>query len=110
MNMPSSASEGSLVHVVTLECKDDEHATRCLAALKDYGKPDALAFKCLAYEFGLKEGTTDTVCLVERWNQWEDLDALLSAKVVPALPMYNQLLKRPFDPARDTMRIRLSST
>jgi len=27
--------------------------------------------------------------------------------VIPALPHYNTLLKRPFDPARDTLRIRL---
>jgi hypothetical protein len=94
---------------VTLECKDNEHAQQCLAALENYGKPDALAFKCASYEFGLKEGTTDTVCLVERWNRWKDLDALLSEKVVPALPTYNQLLKRPFDPAKDTCRIKLTS-
>ena len=62
------------MHVVTLECKDPEHATRCLAALTESGRPDALACHCLSYEFGLKEGTTDTVCLVERWNRWEDLD------------------------------------
>ena len=100
--------EGRLLHVVTLECKDEENAKRCLEALTHNGKPDALLFKCRSYEFGLKEGTTDTVCIVERWNQWQDLDALLTTKVVPALPMYNQLLKRPFDPAKDRMRIRLS--
>lgn len=71
---------------------------------------DAMSFNCRSYEFGLKEGTADTVFLVERWNRWEDLDALLGAKVVPALPMYNQLLKRPFDPARDTLRIQLSAS
>jgi len=95
------------VHVVTLECKDAEHAARCIRALRDFGRPDALAFNCASYEFGLKEGTLDTVCVVERWREWKDLDALLEAKVVPALPMYNQLLKRPFDPANDTVRITL---
>jgi hypothetical protein len=55
------------------------------------------------------EGTVDTVCLVERWRQWSDLDALLNEKVVPSVPMYNQLLRRPFDPSRDTMRIKLCS-
>jgi len=34
--------------------------------------------------------------------------ALLAAKVVPALPMYDALLKWPFDPAPDTVRVRLS--
>jgi hypothetical protein len=71
--------------------------------------PDALAFNCVSYEFGMRDGTVDTVCLVERWRQWSDLDALLSEKVVRALPMYNQLLRRPFDPSRDTMRIKLCS-
>lgn len=104
-----STTEGPFLHVVTLECKDADHAERCIDALANYGRPDALAFNCRSYEFGLKEGATDTVCLVERWSRWEDLDALLSAKVVPALPLYNQLLKRPFDSARDTLRIRLSS-
>ncbi|MGE0104943.1 MAG: hypothetical protein AB7H86_22250 [Blastocatellales bacterium] len=99
---------GKLIHLVTLECKDGEHAARCIDALSNYGKPDAHAFNCLSYEFGLKKGTTDTVHLVERWSRWEDLDALLAEKVVPALPLYNQLLKRPFDPAQDTVRIELS--
>ena len=108
--MKANGSNGPLMHVVTLECRDDENAKRCLDALANYGKPDAEAFKCLSYEFGLKEGTTDTVYLVERWNRWEDLDALLSAKVVPALPTYNQLLKRPFDPAKDTLRITLAQS
>ncbi len=88
--------------------REGDHAKRCIDALANHGRPDALAFNCRPYEFGLKEGTTDTVCLVERWRRWEDLDALLNAKVVPALPLYNQLLKRPFDPARDTVRIRLA--
>jgi len=109
MSTNSSIGEGSLVHVVTLDCKDESHATQCIEALANHGRPDALAFNCLSYEFGLKEGTTDTVCLIERWRRWQDLDALLSAKVVPALPMYNQLLKQPFDPAKNTLRIKLSN-
>ena len=107
--MTESRSDGTCVHVVTLACKDAEHATRCIAALAGYGKPDALAFNCISYEFGLKEGTTDTVYLIERWRRWRDLDALLTQKIVPALPMYNQLLKRPFDPARDTVRVALAA-
>lgn len=103
---PSNA--GQFVHVVTLACKDPEHAKRCIEALTNYGRPDALAFNCISYEFGIKEGTLDTVYIVERWRRWQDLDALLTAKVVPALPMYNQLLKTPFDPSSDTARINLS--
>lgn len=95
--------------MITLECKDGEHAAHCIEALTNYGRPDALTFNCISYEFGLKEGTSDTVCLVERWSRWEDLDLLLSTKVIPALPMYNQLLKRPFDPAKDALRIKLSN-
>ena len=105
-NIPGS--DGSLVHVVTLACKDEAHAKRCLAALASYGRPDALAFNCVSYEFGLEEGKPDTVHLVERWRSWQDLDALLREKVVPALPTYNQLLKRPFDPAKDTLRVALT--
>ncbi|MGE0145145.1 MAG: hypothetical protein AB7T19_17810 [Planctomycetota bacterium] len=96
------------MHLVTLNCKDAEHAARCMEALANYGRPDALAFNCVSYEFGLKLGATDTVYIVERWRQWRDLDALLTEKVVPALPLYNQLLKQPFDPARDTVRINLA--
>ena len=107
--MANATTEGHLVHVVTLECKDAEHASRCISALGTYGRPDALAFNCRSYDFGLKVGTTDTVCLVERWSRWEDLDALLSEKVVPALPLYNQLLRRPFDPGADTLRVDLSN-
>ena len=62
----------------------------------NHGRLDAPAFNCRSYGFGLKEGVADTVCIVERWSRWEDLEALLSAKVVPALPLYNQLPKRPF--------------
>jgi hypothetical protein len=103
-----NSKSAPLLHLVTLACKDAEHATRCLAALREYGQPDALAYRCASYEFGLKEGTTDTVYLAERWSRWEDLDALLTEKVVPALPTYNALLKEPFDPARDTLRVHLS--
>jgi hypothetical protein len=108
--MPTSYSSGAgqLVHVVTLECKDDEHATRCLEALRNYGRPDALAYNCVSYDFGLKEGTSDMVYIVEYWHRWQDLDSLLQEKVVPALPLYNELLKRPFDPATDTLRINLA--
>jgi quinol monooxygenase YgiN len=108
MSTQSVSTEGRLLHLVTLACKDQEHARHCIAALTTNGRPDALAFHCISYEFGVKEGASDTVYLVERWSRWEDLDALLAAKVVPALTMYNQLLKRPFDPAQDTVRIRLS--
>lgn len=110
--MPSEGryeeTKANRVHLVTLECMDEARATQCLEALAERGRPDALAFKCVAYEFGLKHGTTDTVCIVERWNRWEDLDSLLHEKVVPALPAYNALLKRPFDPARDTLRVELA--
>ena len=51
----------------------------------------------------------DAAYVVERWRRWQDLDALLKEKVVPALPMYNPLLKRPFVPAKDTLRITLRS-
>ncbi|MGA0116549.1 MAG: hypothetical protein ACO3IW_13480 [Burkholderiales bacterium] len=102
------ANEGQFVHIVTLECKDSEHAKRCIEALANYGKPDALTFNCVSYEFGIKEGTADTVYIIERWRRWQDLDALLTTKIVPALPMYNQLLKTPFDPSRNTARINLS--
>ena len=93
--------------MVTLECKDAEHAQRCLAALEQYGRPDAEAYRCVSYDFGLKEGSEDTVYLVERWQRWEDLDRLLAEKVVPALPTYNALLRREFDPGRDTLRVGL---
>lgn len=107
--MDNPVNAGQFVHVVTLDCKDEEHAKRCIEALTNYGRPDALAFNCVAYEFGIREGTVDTVHIIERWRRWQDLDALLNEKVVPALPMYNQLLKKPFDPSRDTVRIKLSS-
>ncbi len=95
------------VHIVTLECKDAKSAKDCLEALKLYGLPDAQSFRCVSYEFGLKLGHQDTVYLVEHWNSWEDLDALLKEKVIPALPTYNTFLKRPFNPQTDTVRITL---
>jgi hypothetical protein len=95
------------IHIVTLACKDADHARRCLDALANYGRPDALAYRCEAYEFGVVVGTADTIQLVERWHDWKDLDALLGDKVVPALPLYNEMLRRPFDPARDTVRVEL---
>jgi hypothetical protein len=109
MSVENSKTDGQCVHLVALNCKDEEHATRCIEALANYGRPDALAFNCVSYEFGLKCGTTDTVYIVERWRQWRDLDALLTEKVVPTSPMYNQLLKQPFDPSKDTVRISLSN-
>jgi len=104
MTTPATG-DNACIHIVTLACKDAAHASQCLDALTHYGKPDAIAYDCLAYEFGLKEGSADTVYIVERWKQWRDLDALLAEKVVPALPTYNALLKRPFDPALDTLRV-----
>jgi hypothetical protein len=108
MAVSESTSAGPFVHVVTLACKDGAHAKQCVEALASYGRPDALAYNCASYEFGMLEGTVDTVYIIERWRQWSDLDALLNEKVIPALPLYNQLLKRPFDPSSDTMRIKLS--
>jgi hypothetical protein len=108
MSRDDSGAGSQLVHVVTLACKDADHAERCLEALTNHGRPDALAFQCESYEFGIREGTVDTVYILERWRSWQDLDALLQEKVVPALPLYDQLLKRPFDPAKDTVRIRLT--
>lgn len=99
----------TLVHLVSLGCKDADHAQQCLAALHQSGRPDAERYGCRAYEFGLQGGTDDVVRIIERWDRWEDLDALLAECVVPALPVYNQLLARPFDPATDTERITLTS-
>lgn len=98
----------NLVHIVTLQCRDSEMAKKCLQALAEYGRKDALEYHCQSYEFGLKEGTHDTIYLIERWQNWQHLDALLAEKVVPALPMYNAMLRTPFDPAKDTQRVRLS--
>jgi hypothetical protein len=99
---------GRLIQVISLACKDGEHAQRCIEALANCGRPDALVFNCVSDEFGLRDGSSDTAYIIERWRQWSDLGALLEAKVVPALPMYNQLLKKPFDPSTDTLRITLS--
>lgn len=98
---------GQCINIVTLTCKNEELAKQCLSALENYGRPDALSYNCQSYEFGLKEGTSEVICLVERWKNWHDLDRLLLEKVVPALPMYKQLLKKPFDPIKDTLRIKL---
>jgi quinol monooxygenase YgiN len=96
------------VHLVTLACRDADHAQQCIAALADSGRSDALEYGCASYDFGLREGTEDVVRVVERWDSWDDLDALLTERVVPALPVYNQLLARPFDPSSDTERITLA--
>jgi quinol monooxygenase YgiN len=109
MNFPRPQTEGRLLHVVTLQRKDDARTAQRIAALASYGGTDALACSCISYEFGLTEGASDTVLIVEHWNGWQDLDTLLATKIVPALPMYNPLLKRPFDPAKDRLRIRLST-
>jgi quinol monooxygenase YgiN len=101
--MPSN-----LVHLVTLECRDADHARQCLSALAGAGRSDALEYGCRSYDFGLRSGTDDVVRIVERWERWEDLDALLADRVVPALAVYNQLLARPFDPAADTERVTLT--
>jgi hypothetical protein len=112
MTTPTSdrAAHGDLIHIVTLRCRDAENAQRCLQALSAYGRPDAIAFGARAYEFGLELGTSATVRLVERWSRWADLDALLEQKVVPALPLYNEMLAQPFDPQRDTARIELAGS
>lgn len=99
---------GRHIHIVTLACRDAAHAARCLDALAAYGRPDALAFRCVSYEFGRREGSPETVQIIERWNRWEDLDELLRTRVIPALPTYDQLLARPFDPATDTLRVTLA--
>jgi len=109
MKSSNSTPEGRLVHVVTLKCKDADRAAQCLEALSNQGRPDAMDYNCLSYEFGLREGSKDTVVLIERWTDWDDLNLLLMEKVVPALPLYNQLLEQPFNPARDTVRINLSA-
>jgi len=109
MQSQNTDSKGPMVNLSTLICKDETHAKQCLEAIANYGKPDALSYKCFSYEFELKVGTKDAVCVVERWNRWEDLDSLLEDKVIPALPSYNQLLKRPFDFKTDTVRVELSS-
>jgi hypothetical protein len=96
------------MHLVTLRCRDADAAAQCLAALAAYGRPDALAYGCAAYEFGPCEGKPDTVILVERWWRWSDLDRLLGERVLPALPIYNQLLRAPFDPESDTVRVMIA--
>ena len=93
------------IHVVTLRCKDETHAEHCLGALRDHGRPDAMAYGCRSYDFGPQASDSRTIMLVERWDDFSALDRLLAEKVVPALPTYNALLERDFDPANDTMRI-----
>jgi hypothetical protein len=107
--MNAQDKTGNLIHLVTLKCKDSERANQCLHALANYGSVDAMSYDCVAYEFGLQAGSTDTVYIVERWKNWANLDALLQDKVVPALPMYNELLASPFNPATDTLRVELSA-
>lgn len=111
MPQPSDTRDrGLCLHLVTLSCKDAAHAQQCIQALTEYGRPDALAFNCESYEFGLQSGSDDTLFLIERWKNWEDLDRTIAEKVVPNLPMYNRFLKAPFDPARDTVRITLKTS
>lgn len=107
---PMTTHAGRLAHIVTLICKDQENAERCLEALAAYGRPDAMSFNCVSYDFGIRPDSMETVYIIERWNDWADLDALLTSKVIPALPLYNELLKRPFDPRLDTTRIELTSS
>ena len=108
MGNSDQSAAGKCLHVVTLGCKDAAHASQCLQALAAYGRPDALAYGAESYEFGLSPGQADRITLVERWKTFADLDKLLVEKVVPALPVYNALLARPFDPASDTLRIQLA--
>lgn len=103
--MPTPTATGQNIHIVALRCKSAGHATQCLTALRDYGRPDALAYECQSYEFGRKVGDDATVILIERWGDFSQLNRLLTDKVIPALPDYNALLDREFDPARDTLRI-----
>lgn len=105
-NEQANAVEG--IHIVTLRCKGADAASNCLGALDAYGRPDALAYGCESYEFGRVPGDDTTVLLVERWSDFSKLDRLLAEKVVPALPTYNALLERDFDPERDTVRIALA--
>jgi len=63
MTTAGKAREGNLVHLVTLVCNDSAHAQRCLEALRQYGKPDAHAYNCVPFAYGLKEGSPDTVYL-----------------------------------------------
>lgn len=109
MQTNDRTSQTDSIHIVTLRCKDAEHAIKCVQALEAYGRPDALGYGCKSYEFGLKSGEDDTVVLIERWADFGQLDRLLTEKVVPALPVYNALLARAFDPQRDTTRVRLGA-
>ncbi|MCB1552593.1 MAG: hypothetical protein KDJ14_02200 [Xanthomonadales bacterium] len=95
------------VHIVTLDCKDPEHALRCIQMLTQVGLPDAKMFQCVSYEYGLEVGSTERIVLIERWQRWEDLDALIEQCIAPDLDKYNSLLKQPFDVIRDTRRVEL---
>jgi hypothetical protein len=61
MNDDSSAGEGRLLHVVSLDYRDEEHARRCIAAVANCGSPDALAYRCVSYELGVRDDAADTV-------------------------------------------------
>jgi len=76
--------------------------------LERYRKPEALQYGCKAFEYGLKEGTAtkDCVYVCERWDKWADLDKLHNEKFGPnQLPIFNELLKRPFDFNTDSLRV-----
>jgi quinol monooxygenase YgiN len=107
MAAESNLPVGRNIHIVMLRCNSAEDATSCLHALSQYGRPNALEYGCESYEFGRKAGESETVILVERWPSFDLLDRLLTEKVIPALPTYNALLERAFDPLRDTIRLRL---
>ncbi|NHX28044.1 hypothetical protein HA397_29360, partial [Escherichia coli] len=98
---------GRNIHIVILRCKSAGHAEQCLEALQNYGRPDALGYGCQSYEFGRRADDDTSVILLERWADFAALDRLLTEKVVPALPVYNALLARDFDPGQDTTRITL---
>lgn len=93
------------IHIVSLDCKDARSARQCLDALAGQGRPDAISYGCLSYDFGLVQGSDRQIRLIERWRDWTALDRLLAEKVAPALPHYNALLARPFDPQADTLRV-----
>lgn len=95
------------IHLVTLDCKDADAAQQALGILTSQSRQDALDYGCASYDVGLVEGSDDRIRLIERWPDWAPLDRLLAEKVAPALPHYNAMLARDFDPARDTVRVRL---
>src|SRR5690606_4472063 len=87
MNMSTAHAHPAarFVHVVTLDCKDAEHALRCIQMLTRVGLPDAKMFQCVSYEFGLEAGSTERVVIIQRWERWEDLDALIEQRIAPDL-------------------------